>query len=84
MKMLLTAALLLALAGAARADDPAKATPAEKARKTETARERGAKEKPKEKRGDAPAATPPAKAPEKAPDAKGEKPCEPVKPCPID
>jgi hypothetical protein len=87
MKKLLTSALLLALAGPARADAPAQtqaapAAGAEKPGKAAAAR-RGAKEKQKEKRGDE-AAPPPAKTPEKAPDAQGEKPCQPVKPCPID
>jgi hypothetical protein len=89
MAKLLTLALLLTLAGAARGDggeQPAPAAPPTKAEKPAAPKQRGAGEKPARKRGDA--APKPAKgaeaAPEKAPDGKSEKPCEPVKPCPID
>ena len=81
MEKLVTAALLLALAGGAHADAPALAAPVEKPGKAAAPKRTGAKpkEKQKDKRGVATPTPPP-----KAPDGKGEKPCEPVKPCPID
>ncbi len=89
MNKLVTAALLVALAGGARADAPATAAP-EKPAKPAAAKRAGAKQKQsakqkhhEEARGEG-AAKPPPEAPAKAPDGKGEKPCEPVKPCPID
>jgi hypothetical protein len=84
----LTLALLLVLAGSARADGAEKrasATPEAKAEKPAAAKPRGEKAKPDP---DGAATARPAKAPEAAPekptDGKTDKPCEPVKPCPID
>jgi hypothetical protein len=86
--LLFTAALLVAYAGAARAEVGAPSAPAEKPAKAQQA---GA---PKGAKGKADAK---AKAAQKAPPPQGQgqgaarvnppqdnKPCEPVKPCPID
>ncbi len=94
MKKLLTAALLLALSGAARAesaDGPARgegaaAPPASASGKSGKARTERPGTKDKKRKETRPkqtdrAATPPAGTSGAKP---AEKPCEPVKPCPID
>ncbi len=89
MKQLVAAVLLLALAGASRADGAATQPPEAGAEKSGTpaAGKRGtAKVSKKEtkrkqqKQADPAAASPVAPSGAKA----AEKPCEPVKPCPID
>ena len=83
MRMLFLTALLLALPGAARADGRRAAGQAAKAREGRGREGRpGAKAKPAEGRRREEAL--PEGAARRLPDAKAEKPCEPVKPCPID
>ena len=90
MRTLLLTALLLVSPGAARAEGaPASATPEAPERPVPSAKAEpsGAKAKrrpaaPPRKKADAGAKT--ADAPEKAPAPAAAKPCEPVKPCPID
>jgi hypothetical protein len=81
MAKLPTLALLLVLAGAARVDGAETrppATPGAKAEKPAPAKPRREDAKPD------PEGATTARAPEKPTDGQTEKPCEPVKPCPID
>jgi hypothetical protein len=82
--LLFTAALLVAYAGAARAEAGAPPAPAEKPAKAQQAgAPKGAKGKV-DARAKAARKAPPAQGAARVNPPRDNKPCEPVKPCPID